>query len=78
MPKTVAPPAVVITEAPPATRRKPVANTAYKRQISEAIPWNERPIARQVRPEPAEGNAREDHQRGAEGGATARYYCQTQ
>ena len=57
MPKTVAPPAVVITEAPPATRRKPVANTAYKRQISEAIPWNERPIARQVRPEPAEGNA---------------------
>ena len=69
MPETVAPPAAAITEAPPATRPKPAANTAHKRQISEAIPRNERPIARQARPEPAEGDAREDRQGGAEGGA---------
>ncbi len=72
MPETVAPPAAAITEAPPPTARpKPAANTAHKRQISEAIPRNERPIARQARPEPAEGDAREDHQEGAEGDAAA-------
>ena len=38
---------------------KPAANTAHKRQISEAIPRNERPVARQVCPETAEGDARE-------------------
>src|SRR5271156_4565579 len=69
MPETVAPPAAAITEAPPAARPKPAANTAHKRQISEAIPRNERPIERQARPEPAEGDAREDRQGGAEGGA---------
>jgi hypothetical protein len=66
MPETVAPPAVVITEAPSAARPKLATNTAHKRQISEAIPRNERPIARQARPEPAEGDAREDRQGGAE------------
>jgi hypothetical protein len=71
MPETVAPPAAVITEAPPTTRPKSAANTAHKRQISEAIPRNERPIARQARPEPAEGDTREDRQRGTEGGAAA-------
>jgi hypothetical protein len=60
MPETVAHPVVVIAEAPPVTRPKPAANTTHKRQISEAIPRNERPIARQARPEPAEGDARED------------------
>ena len=55
MPETVAPPAAAITEAPPAARPKP----------------NERPIARQARPEPAEGDAREDRQGGAEEGAAA-------
>ena len=38
MPETVAPPAAAVPEARP----KPAANTAYKRQISEAIPRNER------------------------------------
>ena len=71
MPETVAPPVAAITEAPPAARPKPAANTAHKRQISEAIPRNERPIARQARPEPVEGDAREDRQGGAEGGAAA-------
>jgi hypothetical protein len=71
MPETVAPPAAVITEAPPTTRPKPAANTAHKRQISEAIPRNERLIARQVHPEPAKGDAREDRQGSAEGDATA-------
>ena len=37
----------------------------------EAIPRNERLIARQARPTPAEGDAREDRQGGAEGGAAA-------
>jgi hypothetical protein len=67
MPETAAPPAAAITEALSATRPKPAANTAHKRQISEAIPRNERLIARQARPEPAEGDAREDHQGGGEG-----------
>jgi hypothetical protein len=67
--ETVAPPAAVITEALPTARPKPAANTAHKRQISEAIPQNKRPIARQARPEPAEGDAREDRQGGAEGDA---------
>jgi hypothetical protein len=58
--ETVAPPAAAITEAPPAARLTP-----------EAIPRNERLIASQVRPEPAEGDAREDRQGGAEGGAAA-------
>ena len=71
MPETAAPPAAAITEALSATRPKPAANTAHKRQISEAIPRNERLIARQARPEPAEGDAREDHQGGGEGGAAA-------
>jgi hypothetical protein len=71
MPETVAPPAAAITEAPPAARPKPAANTAHKRQISEAIPRNKRPITRQARPEPAKGDAREDRQGGAEGDATA-------
>ncbi len=71
MPETVAPPAAVITEVPPTARPKPAANTAYKRQISEAIPRNERPITRQARPEPAEGDAWEDRQEGAEGDAAA-------
>jgi hypothetical protein len=71
MPETVAPPAAVVTDAPLAARPKPAANTAHKRQISEAIPRNERPIARQARPEPAEGDAQEDRQGGAEGGAAA-------
>jgi hypothetical protein len=71
MPEIVAPPAAAITEAPPAARPKPTTNTAHKRQISEAIPRNERPIARQARPEPAEGDTREVRQGGAEGGATA-------
>jgi hypothetical protein len=62
MPETVAPPAAAITEAPPAARSKPAANTAHKRQISEAIPRNKRPIARQARPEPAKGDAREGRQ----------------
>jgi hypothetical protein len=38
MPETVAPPAAAITEAPPAARPKPAANTAHKRQISEGLP----------------------------------------
>jgi hypothetical protein len=71
MPEMVAPPAAAITEDPPTARPKPAANTAHKRQISEAIPRNERPIARQARPEPAERDAREDHQEGAEGDAAA-------
>ena len=71
VPETVAPPAAAITEAPPVARPKPAANTAHKRQISEAMPRNERPIARQARPEPAEEDTREDRQRGAEGGAAA-------
>jgi hypothetical protein len=62
MPEIVAPPAAAITEAPPAARPKPAANTADKRQISEAIPRNERLIARQARREPAEGDTREDLQ----------------
>jgi hypothetical protein len=69
MPETVAPPAAAITEAPPAARPKPGANTAHKRRISEAISRNKRPIARQARPEPAEGDARKDRQGGAERGA---------
>ena len=36
--ETVAPPAAAVPEARP----KPAANTAHKRQISEAIPRNER------------------------------------
>ena len=60
IPETIAPPAAAITEAPPAARPKPDANTAHKRQISEAIPRNERSIARKTRPELAEGDARED------------------
>jgi hypothetical protein len=71
MPETVAPPAAAITEAPPAARPKPAANTAHKRQILEAIPRNERLIARQARPELAEGDAREDRQGGAEGDTAA-------
>jgi len=71
MPETVTSPAVAITEAPPTARPKAAANMAHKRQISEAIPRNERPIARQARPEPAEGDAREDRQGSAEGGAAA-------
>jgi hypothetical protein len=70
MPKTVAPPAAAITEASPAARPKLAANTAHKRQISEAISRNERPITRQARPELAERDAREDHQKDNEGGAT--------
>jgi hypothetical protein len=58
MPETVVPPATAITEAPPAARPKPAVNTAHKRQISEAIPRNERLIARQARSELAEGDAR--------------------
>jgi hypothetical protein len=58
MSETVAPPAAAITEAQVATRPKPAANTAHKCQISEAIPRNERPIARQARPESVEGDAR--------------------
>jgi hypothetical protein len=69
--ETVPPPATVITEAPSAARPKQSANTAHKRQISEAIPRNERPIARQTRPEPAEKNTQEDRQGGAEGGTAA-------
>ena len=72
MPEIVAPPAAVTTEAPPAARPKPAAKTAHKRQISEAIPRSERQIARQARPEPAEGDAQEDRQGGAEGGAAVR------
>jgi hypothetical protein len=34
-----------ITADPSAAAAKPVANTAYKRQISEAIPRDERPNA---------------------------------
>jgi hypothetical protein len=71
MPEIVPPPAAAITEAPPTARPKLTTNTAHKRQISEAIPRNERPIARQPRPEPAERDAREDRQGGAEGGAAA-------
>jgi hypothetical protein len=71
IPETAAPPAAAITEALPATRPKPAANTAHKRQISEAIPRNERLIARQARPEPAEGDARKNRQGGAEGDAAA-------
>jgi hypothetical protein len=63
-PETVAPPAAAITEAPPIARPKPATNTAYKRQISEAIPQNERLITRQTRPEPAKGDIREDYQGG--------------
>jgi hypothetical protein len=48
-----------------------VEQELVRRQISEAIPRNERLIARQARPEPAEGDAREDHQGGTEGGAAA-------
>jgi hypothetical protein len=70
-PEIVAPPAAAITEAPPAARPKPAVNTAYNRQISEASPRNERPITRQARPEPAEGDTREDRQGGTEGGAAA-------
>ena len=62
MPETVAPPAAAITEALPAARPKPAANTAHKRQISEAISRNERPIPHQARPKLAEGDAREDRQ----------------
>ena len=71
LPKTVAPTATAITEGPPTGRPKPAADTAHERQISKAIPRGERPIARQARPEPAEGDAREDRQGGAEGGAAA-------
>jgi hypothetical protein len=71
IPETVAPPAAAVTEAPPTARPKPAANTAHKRQISEAIPRNERPIAHQARPEPVEGDTREDRQGGTEGGAAA-------
>jgi hypothetical protein len=71
MPETAALPAAAIIEAPPAACPKPAANTAHKRQISEAIPWNERPVARQASPEPASGDAREGRQGGAEGGAAA-------
>jgi hypothetical protein len=60
-----------LTEAPPAARPKPAANMAHKRQISEAIPRNERLIARQARPEPAEGDAPENRQEGAERDAVA-------
>src|SRR5271154_3285094 len=55
-------------------RPKPGANTAHKRQISDAIPRNERPIARQARPEPAKGGAREDRQ----GRCCRRHCCETQ
>jgi hypothetical protein len=61
----------VLTEVPPAIRPKPAANTAHKRQISEAILRNERLIARQARPEPAEGDALEDRQEDAERDAVA-------
>jgi hypothetical protein len=61
IPETVAPPAPAIPEAPPAARPKPAANTALKRQISEAIPRNERPIARQAHLE------EEDHTHTGEG-----------
>jgi hypothetical protein len=70
IPETVVPSAAAITEAPPTTLPKPGTNTAYKRQISDAIPWNKRPIVRQARPELAEGDTREDRQGGAEGGVT--------
>ena len=66
-PETVAPPAAVIIEAPPAARPNPATNMVHKRQTSETIPWNDR-IARQARPEPAEGYAWKDCQGGAEGG----------
>ena len=77
MPEIVAPPATAITEAPPATRPKPAANTAHKRQIPKPIPRNERPITRQARPEPAEGDAREDRQ-GGQRRCCCRHCCQTQ
>jgi hypothetical protein len=57
MPETVALPAAASPKPPPEARPKPAANTAHKRQISEAIPRNEHLIARQARPEPAEGDA---------------------
>ena len=60
-----------IIEALSAARPKQAADTAHKRQISEAIPQNERPIARQARPEPAERDTWEDRQGDAEGGAAA-------
>jgi hypothetical protein len=47
---------------------KQLPNTAHKRQILETISRNERLIARQARPEPAEGDAREERQGDAEGG----------
>jgi hypothetical protein len=69
--ETVPPPATAIIEALSAARPKQAADTAHKRQISEAIPQNERPIARQARPEPAERDTWEDRQGDAEGGAAA-------
>jgi hypothetical protein len=69
--ETVSPPAIATTEAPSTARPKQAANTAHKRQILKAIPRNERPIARQARPEPAERDTQEDYQGGAEGGAAA-------
>jgi hypothetical protein len=71
MPETVPSPVTAIAEAPSITHPKQVANTAYKRQISEAIPRNERLITRQAHPESAERDTRKDCQGGAEGGAAA-------
>jgi hypothetical protein len=71
MSETVLSPATAITDVSSAARPKQAANTAHKRQISEAIPRNERPIARQARPEPAERDTQEDCQGGVEGGAAA-------
>ena len=61
IPETVAPPAPAIPEASPAARPKLATNMVHKRQISEAIPRNERPIARQAHLE------EEDHTHTGEG-----------
>jgi len=71
MPETLTSPTAAIIEAPSAARPKSAANTAHKRQISEAIRRNERPIARQTRPKPAEGDTRKDCQRTSEESAAA-------
>jgi hypothetical protein len=70
MPEIAASPALPAPEALPAARPKPAANTAHKRQISESIPRNERPIAREARPEEEDNTDTGEGAGGNEGAGT--------
>ena len=72
MSEIVAPTAAAIIEVP---HLQAVPNQLLTRLINaksqRPFPPNEHPIARQARPEPAEWDAQEDRQGGAEGHAAA-------